>query len=356
MVKNKTIIFFNGFFLPHLGGVETYTSALIEELKKDYNIIVVTSNVPKSKSYEEKAGVKIFRLPVKNFFKERFPVPKKNAEYKDLIKRIKAEKVDYVIINTRYYYTTFEGLKLAKLKNIRPIIIDHSSDYILKPYERFCLPKILKYNPKFYAVSKKTASWLETLGIKTQGIFYNAVKVKDFKKPKNPEIRLAFAGRLLEEKGIKLVLESFNELKNRFNLEFVVIGDGPLYSTLKEEYKDVCFTGFISKDEVLKELEKTDIFLYPTLYPEGFPTVVLEAASKKCAVLATDRGGIAELIDDSSGIILKENAEDLTDKLEKLLKEPEKIRKYGEKIFQKVSENFTLEKTAEKVRKELEND
>jgi len=329
MVKNKTIIFFNGFFLPHLGGVETYTSALIEELKKDYNVIVVTSNVPKSKSYEEKAGVKLFRLPVQNFLKERFPVPKKNAEYKDLIKRIKAEKVDYVIINTRYYYTTFEGLKFAKLKNIRPIIIDHSSDYILKPYERFCLPKILKYNPKL---------------------------VKDFKKLKKSKIRLAFAGRLLEEKGIKLVLESFNELKNRFNLEFVVIGDGPLYSTLKEEYKDVRFTGFIPKDEVLKELKKTDIFLYPTLYPEGFPTVVLEAASKKCAILATDRGGITELIDDSSGIILKENAEDLTEKLEKLLKEPEKIQKYGEKIFQKVSENFTLEKTAEKVRKELEND
>ena len=46
MKKNKkTIAFFNGFYIPHLGGVERYTSKVVEILKKKYNIIIVIKYV-----------------------------------------------------------------------------------------------------------------------------------------------------------------------------------------------------------------------------------------------------------------------------------------------------------------------
>jgi glycosyltransferase involved in cell wall biosynthesis len=101
-------------------------------------------------------------------------------------------------------------------------------------------------------------------------------------------------------------------------------------------------------------MEKADIFVFPTLYPEGFPTVILEAAMQKCAIISTDRGGIKELITDNDiGVILKNDASDLTEKLENLLKDPEKIRKYGEKAFKKTNEKFTWDRTIKTIKEEL---
>ena len=52
MKKNKkTIAFFNGFYIPHLGGVERYTNKLSERLKENYNIIVITTNDSNTKNY-----------------------------------------------------------------------------------------------------------------------------------------------------------------------------------------------------------------------------------------------------------------------------------------------------------------
>ena len=83
--RKKTIAFFNGFYIPHLGGVERYTNKLSEQLQKKYNIIIVTTNDSNTKNYEVSNGIKIYRLPIHNLFKNRYPILKKNREYKTLL-------------------------------------------------------------------------------------------------------------------------------------------------------------------------------------------------------------------------------------------------------------------------------
>ena len=87
MLEPKIIIF-NGFYLPHLGGVERYTSNLVQKLKKDYSIVIVTTNVPNSPYYEKLDGVEIYRLPVFKLFKDRYPILKRNKSYHNLLKKI----------------------------------------------------------------------------------------------------------------------------------------------------------------------------------------------------------------------------------------------------------------------------
>ena len=51
--KKETIVFFSGYHLPHLGGIERYTDNLGQELiKKGFNVVVVTSNYNNLKSEE----------------------------------------------------------------------------------------------------------------------------------------------------------------------------------------------------------------------------------------------------------------------------------------------------------------
>ena len=112
--SKKTIAFFNGFYIPHLGGVERYTSKVVEILKKDYNIIIVTTNDNNYPNKEELDGIKVYRLPVYSLCKNRYPFLHKNKEYRSLLEDIRKEKIDYVICNTRYYQTSILGAVISK--------------------------------------------------------------------------------------------------------------------------------------------------------------------------------------------------------------------------------------------------
>ena len=60
-MKKEELVFFNGFYLPHLGGVERYTSKIIEKLKDKYDITIVTTNHDNGKSIEYIDGIKIYK-------------------------------------------------------------------------------------------------------------------------------------------------------------------------------------------------------------------------------------------------------------------------------------------------------
>lgn len=367
----KTIMFFCGFYLPHLGGVERYTNNLVKELKNKYNIIIVTTNDNNYTSYEKKDGVKIYRLPTYSVLKNRFPILKKNKEYRKLIKEIKSEKVDYTFCNARYYGTTILGLKLGKKNNSKLLVLDHSSDHItlgnfifdklIAVYEHYITSKIKRYNPNFYGVSKRCNEWLKHFKINSSGVFYNSIDGLEFnkyyKELKNDKIMISYIGRLIQEKGVLNLLEAFKNLSKKYNnIELSIAGDGPLLDKIKKDYKagNIHFLGKIDHENVMNLCVRTDIFVHPSMYPEGLPTSILEAGIMKTAIVATDRGGTKEVIkDDSVGIIVEENSQDLYDKLEYLILNPSELDKYKENIHKRIMNNFTWKQTAVTVDNEL---
>ena len=359
MKKNKkTIVFFNGFYIPHLGGVERYTSKIIEQLQKEYNVIVVTTNDNNYVNEEIIDNVKIYRLPVYNLCKNRFPFLKKNKEYKSLIKKICSEEIDQIICNTRYYQTSMLGAKISKKNDIPLFIIDHSSNHVSVGnnildkfgaiYEHYLTFKLKKYNPKFYGVSKRCNEWLKHFNINASGVFYNSIddKVyKDFyKEKKSSKIVISYIGRIIKEKGILNLLEAFDIVNKKYNnIELHIAGDGPLLNDIKAKYKEknIKFLGKLNYESVMKLCVETDIFVHPSMYPEGLPTSILEAGVMKTAIIATDRGGTCEVIDSEKlGLIVEENIEDLVEKLEYLLENPKKIEELKNNIHKRIMDKF----------------
>ncbi len=373
--SKKTIAFFNGFYIPHLGGVERYTSKVVEILKKDYNIIIVTTNDNNYPNKEELDGIKVYRLPVYSLCKNRYPFLHKNKEYKSLLEDIRKEKIDYVICNTRYYQTSILGAVISKEKKCPLYIIDHSSnhisignkvlDYFGSLYEHYLTKKIKKYNPKFYGVSKRCNKWLKHFDIKASGVFYNAIddKVYDefYKKVDNGDtIIISYIGRIIKEKGILNLLDAFVDLRKKYsNIELYVAGDGPLLDGLKNKYTDssIHFLGKLNYEEVMNLCVKTDMFVHPSMYPEGLPTSILEAGVMKCAVIATDRGGTKEVINNNNvGLIVEENVDDLIKKMNYLLENKDKMNELKENIHRRIIQKFTWKQTAKSIEKELENE
>ena len=117
---------------------------------------------------------------------------------------------------------------------------------------------------------------------------------------------------------------------------------------------DINYLGLLNHNEVMNLLKETSIFVYPSCYPEGLPTSILEAGIMKCAIIATDKGGIKEVIEsDKYGFIINEDVNDLVNKIEVLLCDRKLMIEMQNNIYKMVKTNFVWEKTAKKVIKEL---
>lgn len=81
--------FFSGFYVPFFGGIERYTYNISKKLvARGYRVIIITSKHSNDLSHESiEEGIKIYRLPIYNFGKKRYPFPRKNKTYKELLKK-----------------------------------------------------------------------------------------------------------------------------------------------------------------------------------------------------------------------------------------------------------------------------
>lgn len=127
----------------------------------------------------------------------------------------------------------------------------------------------------------------------------------------NPESKLAvFTGRLVAVKGLRELIEALATVRESGHpLELVLLGDGPMGPELKELCRrrnvneSVHFLGACSPVEVARWLAACNVFCLPS-YSEGCPNVVLEALSCGRPVVASDVGGIPEIVDPNCGILV----------------------------------------------------
>lgn len=170
-------------------------------------------------------------------------------------------------------------------------------------------------------------------------------------------VKKLFIGRIISEKGIVNLLKAFKIVEKHFdNIELTVAGDGPILKELKDKYSSnkIHYLGKLPHNEIMKLCSASDILVYPSMYPEGLPTSILEAGLMKYAVLATDRGVTKEVIpNDDYGFIVEENAEDLADKLNLVISDKELREKMKNNIDENVIHNFTWVHTVETIKEAL---
>jgi teichuronic acid biosynthesis glycosyltransferase TuaC len=119
-----------------------------------------------------------------------------------------------------------------------------------------------------------------------------------------------FVGRLDPAKGIVELLEAFTSLASRRpNLRLVYVGDGPGGEQLRRKAKDfaledrIVLIGACPSEKVAQWLAAANVLALPS-YSEGYPNVVIEALSCGRPVIATNVGGILELVNEKSGILV----------------------------------------------------
>ncbi|MBU2082306.1 glycosyltransferase, partial [Patescibacteria group bacterium] len=164
----------------------------------------------------------------------------------------------------------------------------------------------------------------------------------------NPQVsethKIGYVGRLVEDKGLENLLEAVKVINN---YKLLVFGDGPLQPKLEKMAKElniedkIEWRGFAPYSKVPEALSRIDVFVYPSLH-EGFGRAIMEALAMEKAVVATNVGGIPDLIKDGINGFLVEpnNPKMLAEKIKILMENKELREKFGKAGRKWVSENF----------------
>lgn len=155
--------------------------------------------------------------------------------------------------------------------------------------------------------------------------------------------------RLIPSKGIDTLIEAAPLVMSHYpHIKFMVVGDGPQESFLKERAKElncgqyIIFTGYT--EYIWYYYEAFDIFVLPSL-SEGLGISVLEAMAMGKAVIASRIGGIKEIIKhDWNGYLVKPgDSRELADAIIYYLENPYKAKEYANRAKEEVSKNFDIE-------------
>ena len=133
------------------------------------------------------------------------------------------------------------------------------------------------------------------------------------------------------------------------NVYGIIVGAGPLEEEIKAEVTRLNLEGKVFfpglQTEVRPYFEAMDIFMMSSQF-EGLPIALLEAMSMECAVVATDAGGIKEVIrNEKDGLTCKvENWEELADLCQRLIDDPNQLANFKIAARKRVVESFSLKK------------
>ncbi len=206
--------------------------------------------------------------------------------------------------------STFFGVELTWLRSDFPVL-------------RPVLRGIVRASDAVTAISSYTSAELRALAPDADPVlvpFGATVETRTKKALPRPSsdtpFEILFAGRLVERKGVRYLIEALRLLSSRRAVRLRIVGDGPIRSEL-ENYatqlgvrEDIVFEGFVSNERLAHCFATCDAFVLPAVVDskgdtEGLGVVLIEALIYGKPVIASAVGGIPDIvIDGKTGILV----------------------------------------------------
>lgn len=291
----KKVLILTPFYSPNIGGAETYTEALVNEAVKKHDIHVLTYLPFRGSAAEIEIKNKVLIKRIHWPFKP--PTVWKGTTLKNLL--LVWPKLMWVAWHEcrLYEYDTVhaQGIIAASIALILKrrfkvnVVVTTLALYGFKCEEKGIFARTFKALVSFvlnrcdhlFAEGITGCDDLMRAGVKG-GIncfqhWVDTEKLKP-KKIESPNLSILFVGRPIPEKGIDIIKNVQKMFKDRKeDLTFMYA------ENMKYEHLIECY-------------EIADILVVPSLYAEGFVRVVVEAAACGCAIIASDRGALKEMV------------------------------------------------------------
>jgi glycosyltransferase involved in cell wall biosynthesis len=294
-------------------------------MKKQYELMVLTHRnyTPSQYIYD---GIKVRCYDALNVgFRLGIPYPIPNVtSYKPFLEAVKASSIIHA--HGHPYLSSLIAAKLAKLYKKPFVLTQHNTfidyngiwDYVEKVNDLAVGKQNLKAADKIIAISNATKNYVLRLGAEEEKVevIYNGVDLDRFKPMADAGAKVrkklgiatdavvaATVRRLVFKNGIDTLLESARiTVQKNPNLVYLVIGKGPDFNDVKARVlqlgieKNFVLAGFVSDEDLPSYYNAADFFVLPSKSGEGLPLVALEAMACGLPLVATDVGGIKEVM------------------------------------------------------------
>ncbi|WP_033580847.1 glycosyltransferase family 4 protein [Priestia aryabhattai] len=331
--KKFSILIATFWSFPHVGGLSNYISTLSKGLKSQgHKVDIISPNqfsMSKVKQFREVATPNL-----KHFFTKRYGSYNDRIlnhqrliyVYEKMLETINLEKYDILhaqdlftanilgrfneFYNKPLFYTPHGMFTSNRLKFN---IIKKSS--VEEAYFTELESKAIEYASHIIVLSDSFREPLIKLGAKNRnittvitGIDY-PVNQREGKEKDSQKLVITCVARLGPRKGHNYLFDALARLKKyTSNVEVLIVGDGQMREKLEKQKKalGLSMVNFLgSRDDVPSLLNKTDIFVLPTIN-DSLPISIIEAMHSGTAVISTNCGGIPELIKhNKTGIIVE---------------------------------------------------
>lgn len=331
-----------------IGGAQVHVLQLAKHMKDEgHAVAIMSSPLGWLENEATKLGIRFYPNP---YFANSFN-PFRALKAFSLVKKTSLEFSPDIV----HAHSSFAGVitRIAIRNKIPTIFTAHSWAFtngasvfrkvVASIVERY----ISKYSSKIICVSefdRKLALRFRIAQSEKLVAVHNGVKNQDTNSIRSNSI--VSVGRLTYPKEYGLLLEAFKQAKVSMNLE--IIGDGPDKESILEKIIDLGLTdrvsllGALAPEEVRNKLSSASVFALISKH-EGLPLTIIEAMSAGLPVIASRVGGIPEEIDETCGILVENNVEEISTAI-KLLSDQNKQRQMGESARRKFENEFTLEK------------
>lgn len=167
-------------------------------------------------------------------------------------------------------------------------------------------------------------------------------------------IVVGYFARLDRVKGHRYLIKAISEVSKTFpNIKLILTGEGPLRDELVNLSRalnleeKVLFTGKISHESLYKLLKRVDIYAFPSL-AELFPYAILEAMAGGKPIVATNVGGVVEVIkNEETGLLVPPgDSTELAKGIKSLINNPIEAKEMGIRCRKLIEGKFTLHKIA----------
>jgi glycosyltransferase involved in cell wall biosynthesis len=328
-------------FLPHVGGIEKVVNEQSKRLlHKNFEPLVVTNRIGTPKKYAVD-GVSVecyeslntgFRLGIP------YSIPTVGS-FPTFQKAVNSSRI--VHAHGHPYLTSLLAGKLAKMYS-KPFVLTQHNTFIeynnmFDDVERLNDLTVGKQNLRdadiVIAVSNATKDYVLSLGAnpKKVKVLHNGVDLVKFRPlagkkdemrrklgiPQNAFIILTVR-RLVYKNGVDTLIEGANiTVKKNPHIVFLAVGKGPDSDSVKLRIQQLGIednfklAGFVSDADLPSYYNVADLFVLPSKSGEGLPLVALEAMACALPVIATDVGGIREVLKEDYGKLVPPNQPEL---------------------------------------------
>lgn len=304
---------------------------------------------------------------LKNYYLRKNPIPPKGLWNFKIIKELKKEKFDAIIIYGYSSFTSKLAMIYSKIISL-PVIFREEIDEIKGNIIKRIIKKVfyliyLKLPNVFLYSYKKNKKFYERFGVDTNKLFFHPCAVDNnfFQKRKKELINkkdvikekfgikrnrkiILYVGKLVKRKRPFDLLKAYEKLSEKNDISLLFIGEGDQKKELEKYVKDkkiknVFFKGFVNQKKLPKFFIIAEIFVLPSEYDPS-PKQLNEAMNFALPVIVSNKIGTAnDLVKHKKqGLVYNcGNINELKKYLNKLINNKDLRKKIGERFFKKNS-------------------